>query len=998
MKSSYGISQYPDAKEIYSQLDNLLSQDIRPIKKEAMDKYLSWFDDNCSDSKEIITEAQKYIPGGVQHNLAFNHPFPLVFTKAEGAWLFDKDGNKYIDFLQAGGPTVLGSNYKPVQEKVIDLIKECGPSTGLFHEYELKLAKEVCRHFPSVDMFRMLGSGTEAVMAAVRIARLATGKKKIIKMGGAYHGWSDQMVYGLRIAGTGRFEAHGIPRATTRHTQEFTPNSLPALERKLRMNKIRGGTAAVILEPIGPESGTRPLDIEFNKSVRELCTKYGALLILDEVVSAFRIGLGGAQGYFDVKPDLTIFGKVIAGGYPSAGGLGGSKDLMAYLAAGIQGAKKRALVGGTMAANPLSSAAGYYTLKEIESQEACQKAGAAGDRLTQGLQDIIKAKSLPYVAYNQGSICHLETTGVMLLKMQLNIPKLLKQVKSRKHMMEEMGAAYMAEGIVTLAGSRMYTSMADTDEIIDEALNRFERVLSKVQQMENSKQKYVLSYDVGTSGTKAVIISTEGEVLGSAKSEYALFYPGPAKVEQNPEDYWSAIKSTTKEVIEKTNISSDEILGLVFTTQAMGIIPVDKSGKVLRPNISWVDGRAEKQALRIMRMLLGKRVFKSLIGIEITGKDVLPKLIWLRENEPEIYANTESILDVNGYLKFMATGKKVFEWSGACSYTFDLKKKDWTRILFRLIGFDLKKLPPLVKSTDKVGVLTEKAALELGLVEGIPVFGGCDDTQSAAMGSGAIHEGEAHIYLGTSAWVGASTARAPKFKNGAVTLQSADPEKNIVVGITEAAGINLDWVIDKFYLEEKKNLGLDRVYEIINQEGERIPAGSDHLILTPWMLGERCPVSTTTTRATFFNLDHKHTRAHVVRAMGEGIAYNLRWIIENFEKDFKFDIPSLRVIGGVSQKDDWMQLIADVTHRRIITTSQPIWAGAIGASAIVMVGAGVYPDFSCMDKFVQTRKEFIPNPDNFEIYEHLFEIYKDLYKALKKTYIKANADRFTKEL
>ncbi len=236
----------------------------------------------------------------------------------------------------------------------------------------------------------------------------------------------------------------------------------------------------MIIEPLGPESGTHLLDINFNKGVRELCDKYGALLIFDEVVTAFRIGLGGAQGYFDVKPDLTVFGKVIAGGYPAAGGLGGRKDLMSYLAAGIQGAKKRAMVGGTLAANPLSSAAGYFTLIAINEQQACEKSGGAGDRLVKGLQEIIQRRQLPFVAYNQGSICHLETSGVMLLKMALNIPKLLKEIKSRKHMMEEMGAAYMAEGLVTLAGSRMYTSMADTDEIIDSALEKFDSVLSKI--------------------------------------------------------------------------------------------------------------------------------------------------------------------------------------------------------------------------------------------------------------------------------------------------------------------------------------------------------------------------------------------------------------------------------------------------------------------------------------------------------------------------------------
>ncbi len=151
MKTEYGISHYPDAKQIYLKLSQLLAQDIRPVKREAMNQYINWFNEHCSESKAMITEAQRFIPGGVQHNLAFNYPFPLVFTKAEGAWLYDKDGNKYIDFLQAGGPTILGSNYKPVQEKVIELIQDCGPTTGLFHEYELKLAKEVNKHIPSVE-------------------------------------------------------------------------------------------------------------------------------------------------------------------------------------------------------------------------------------------------------------------------------------------------------------------------------------------------------------------------------------------------------------------------------------------------------------------------------------------------------------------------------------------------------------------------------------------------------------------------------------------------------------------------------------------------------------------------------------------------------------------------------------------------------------------------------------------------------------------------------
>jgi glutamate-1-semialdehyde aminotransferase len=425
----------------------------------------------------MTDEAKKLIPGGVQHNLAFNYPFPIAIEKAEGAHLWDADGNGYIDFLQAGGPTILGSNYAPVREKVFEMLQTCGPVTGLFHEYELKLAEVVNRFMPAVEMFRMLGSGTEGVMAAIRAARAFTKKKYIIKVGGAYHGWSDQMVYGLHIPGTGRLEATGIPRGANAATGEFFPNSLGALKRHLIINRLRGGTAAVIVEPLGPESGTRPVPFDFNQKVRELCDEFGALLIFDEVVTGFRLGLGGAQGYFGVKPDLTVFGKCISGGYPMAGGVGGRADVIKTFAAGIGGTGERAYIGGTLSANPLSCVAGYTSLLEMERTNAPVIAGQAGDRLTKGLQGIIEKYDLPFVAYNQGSIVHLETSGVMLLDFR-NPLRLAKELKPRKHMMEEMGAAYMSQGLITLAGSRMYTSMADTDEVIDNALNKFDTVLA----------------------------------------------------------------------------------------------------------------------------------------------------------------------------------------------------------------------------------------------------------------------------------------------------------------------------------------------------------------------------------------------------------------------------------------------------------------------------------------------------------------------------------------
>lgn len=537
-EAGYGVTRWANAQEINESLKELTSQPIYSVTEEAYkDICENYYDKQCAKSKAITAEAKKYIPGGVQHNLAFNKPFPMCIVKAEGAYMYDLDGNKYIDFLQAGGPTILGSNYPAVQEEAIKLIKDCGPVTGLFHEAELLIAKEIHECMPNVEKFRMLGSGTESVMGAIRVARCATKKKRVIKIGGAYHGWSDQMVYGTKVPGTRQFlESYGIPNGTFSVIDEVRPNDPQMLEDYLKYNAAcRGGTAAVIVEPVGPESGTRPVDFDYNKKVRNLCDKYGALLIFDEVVTGFRVGVGGAQGLFDVVPDLTIFGKIVAGGYPAAGGIGGKAKYVDLLAAGVAGGAKKAYVGGTLAANPLSAMAGYVAIKEIKKNDACVKAGLAGNRLTDGLVDLIKKHDLPYVAYNQGSIVHLECTGAMSYdfssKCILSLLGVLKKKDSimvRKEAMEHMGAAYMSHGIVTLAGSRLYTSMADTDEIIDEALNRFDDVFSLVKkrtkvdtlQLAEYKLKKAQQYPAGPKRDKK--IKKAEKLMEKGKKEQAL--------------------------------------------------------------------------------------------------------------------------------------------------------------------------------------------------------------------------------------------------------------------------------------------------------------------------------------------------------------------------------------------------------------------------------------------------------------------------------------------
>jgi xylulokinase len=505
---------------------------------------------------------------------------------------------------------------------------------------------------------------------------------------------------------------------------------------------------------------------------------------------------------------------------------------------------------------------------------------------------------------------------------------------------------------------------------------------------------YYLAYDVGTSSVKAILVNDAGKIISSSSATYLLLMPQSGWVEQVPSDYWEAICKVTQSIVNESNIPKSEIKALAFSCQAMGIIPVTESGEVLHNNISWVDGRAEEFAVKGMRKFGGKKIFKAIVGVEITGKDVIPKLLWLKDKKPDIFQKTHKFLDVGGYLKYQCTGKMVAEWSGACSYAFNLKSKDWENLFFKITGVGTEKLPELVKSTDLVGTLTLKAAQSLGLDTHVKVYGGCDDTQAAAVGTTAISEGEAHIYTGTSAWVGVITSNAPKFKNGVFCLQSADPTKNLVVGITESAGVNTEWLLENFYPNELKSLSKKEVYQLMEDEITKTPEGAEHLIMTPWFLGERCPVSTTTTRSTLFNLTHQHTRGHIARANLEGIAHNLRWSIDNLENDFNFKISSLKITGGGSVNKIWMQIIADITERKIQTTSQPLNAGAMGAAVVAMVGDGALKSFDEITKLIQITDTFHPRKEFSKLYQEAHQTYRAVYHNLAQTYQTINKKRF----
>ncbi|NVM02915.1 MAG: aminotransferase class III-fold pyridoxal phosphate-dependent enzyme [Candidatus Helarchaeota archaeon] len=467
-------------EEIIRRLRDLVTQPVRRIAPENMKRAIGAYEDLTPRSKELFDKAKTLIPGGLEHNLSIKHPYPIVIDKALGPYMWDVDGNQYIDFLSCGGPIILGHNYAPIRDAVADVVQNNQAAHGVTSEYEIKAIEQIKKYVPSVELFRFFASGTEADMATLRVARVFTGKKKIIKIGGSYHGWGDQLVYDMHIPGIKAIESHGIPNSVLKHTVSIPPNNEKKLKRVFK--KYENDVAAIIVEPLGGESGTHPIKPGWNQTLREICDEHGALLIFDEVVSGFRMAMGGAQEYYNVTPDLTAFGKIITHGFPMCGGVGGREDVMIHFAAGIEGVekgKKRTYTGGTVTANPITCAACYHTIKAIAETNAIEKAAAAGDRLTKGLEELFEKYNLPFVAFNFKSVLHIETGAPLALR--LSDPDIFTQINVRKKVMDEFQAALLTEGVFTLAGSRGYTTMAHTNEIIDQALEAYDRVLQLVE-------------------------------------------------------------------------------------------------------------------------------------------------------------------------------------------------------------------------------------------------------------------------------------------------------------------------------------------------------------------------------------------------------------------------------------------------------------------------------------------------------------------------------------
>ncbi|MHB8780947.1 MAG: xylulokinase [Candidatus Geothermincolia bacterium] len=496
-----------------------------------------------------------------------------------------------------------------------------------------------------------------------------------------------------------------------------------------------------------------------------------------------------------------------------------------------------------------------------------------------------------------------------------------------------------------------------------------------------------LGYDVGTGGTKSVLIDGDGRVLATSFCAYPIYYPRPHWAEQEPEDLWQAIITCTREVLTKAAVNPHDIAALGFSAQMLLLIPLRADGTPVGRAVSWLDSRGDAQAARIIRTLGGKKVIQMVAGAIPTGKDVIAKMLWFRDERPDDWKEIDKFLDGTGYLVYKATGRKVLDHTGAGGTgLISNGSRQWSRALLALVRMPKRKLAEIVSSIAVVGPLNPEAAQALGLPAGVPVIAGMSDIPAAATGSGALRHGEGHIYLGTSSWLCVS-AKRPKGlgKVGIASVPSPDPEMFVMIGESETAGACVDWFVKELAPLEvqcSREEGCS-VYAILDDRIADVEPGARNLVFAPWMFGERSPVADTSLHGAFINLALEHTRADMLRAVYEGVAYNIRWLLEAVAKA-GFPLPELRAIGGGAQSDVWMQIMADVTGRRIEAVADPQSAGAVGCALAAQVALGLLPDYVSIRDKVRVRRTFEPRPEMRERYDRLFRVFQETYPALSR--------------
>lgn len=519
---------------------------------------------------------------------------------------------------------------------------------------------------------------------------------------------------------------------------------------------------------------------------------------------------------------------------------------------------------------------------------------------------------------------------------------------------------------------------------------------------------YVIAYDVGTTGIKTCLfeISEKIKLLDSAMEGYDLFVLDNGGVEQDPNQWWQAMCSTTTHIMEKSGIPKEKIAGISFCAQMQAVVLVDINGEPVRPAMSYMDNRAEeemKKGIMAGLRVSGLNAYKLLRSTMISGavsasvKDPVWKYKWVENNEPEVFKKIYKWLDVKDFLVCRSSGKFVMsEDSAFATLLYDTRKckrskRKFSKELCKMMGVRMSHLPDICRSTDQVGVITKKAAAELNLMPGTPVFSGGGDASLIGVGSGAVSDGDTHIYMGTSGWVSTVVKKQRlDINNMIASIVGANPNSFNYFAELETAGKCLEWVRDHLALDEiglfleKKHIWEDpeniheSLYDYMMHSIKDVQAGSNGVIFTPWLHGNRCPFEDHYARGMFFNINLETGKTELIHSVIEGVCYHLRWQLSAIEKKVKTS-SVIRLVGGGALAPLTCQILSDVLNRKIETVESPQNIGSVGAAVSIAVGLGIINDIEDTKKLIPVHRTFIPNQKNVSVYNSYFPIFQSLY-------------------
>lgn len=490
---------------------------------------------------------------------------------------------------------------------------------------------------------------------------------------------------------------------------------------------------------------------------------------------------------------------------------------------------------------------------------------------------------------------------------------------------------------------------------------------------------YILAFDCGTTAVKAVCIDMETNRLYSAKEDCRLFRPLPNFAEQDAQQMWDAICLAARQCVQSGGIQPCQIQGIVFSAPWKHIIPLDGQGYPLCHSMIWMDARAGRQAAALNQKM------GAFVG---TGQEYWPRLLWLKEECPDIWERAAHIVGINTYFKFRATGTLTTECSDDFIHTPNSALQQYYNRILACSGLqaDLEKFPPSCRATDCVGSLTAQAAGEMHLTAGIPVFAGFSDLTAVSVGCGCVCEGQTHIYLGTSSWL--AEIQRERLANYSNLYFTQDEEFETAAFTLQTGGQAYDWLIGQFYHAERQELG-GGVYDLVNREVAQVPAGCEKLIATHWLTGELPPLAKNA-KAVFFNISAHHDRRYFARAILESICYTHRWSLEKYQALHGSLPQQMTVVGGGAESDVWMQMMADILKVPVRVPPHPRYVGTMGAYCCAAVGLSLADHYSSVQTGTQGGRLFLPHKGQEAVYDEQFAIYKELYPALKSLYDRAN--------